>query len=339
MENENNREMIHHLTVDGKEIILIGTAHVSKESAELVEAVIEEQRPDTVCVELCQSRYQAISQKERWQNTDIVKIIKEKKAFLLLSNLMLSAFQRRIAQKLGVTPGQEMIAALKSAESVGAGTHLADRDIRVTLSRTWRLMGLWDKMKLFFQLLLSMGDVEDITEADVEKMKQEDVLETLLSEVGQHMPVIRNILIDERDQYLTEKIRNAPGEKIVAVVGAGHVPGIKKYWKAPIDMAALETLPPKRKYMGVIKWGLPALVAVLIIAGFYRGGIHTGKEMVSWWVLANGCPGRVGCGAGHGPSPDDYFFGGGGAPYVPEPDDCRRMGFRARGGNGEKTEG
>ena len=288
MEKENSREMIHHLTVDGKAITLIGTAHVSKESAELVKTVIEELRPDTVCVELCESRYQAISQKERWQNTDIVKIIKDKKAFLLLSNLMLASFQKRIAQKLDVVPGQEMMAALESAKSVGAATYLADRDIRVTLSRTWRLMGMWDKMKLFFQLLLSMGDMEDITEEDVEKMKQEDVLETLLSEVGQHMPVLRDILIDERDQYLTEKIRNAPGEKIVAVVGAGHVPGIKKYWEAPIDLAALEVLPPKRKYVDVIKWGLPTLVAVLIVAGFYYGGAHTGKEMVSWWILANG---------------------------------------------------
>ena len=288
MEKEYNREMIHPLTADGKEIILIGTAHVSKDSAALVKAVIEAERPDTVCVELCESRYQAMSQKERWRNTDIVKIIKEKKAFLLLSNLLLASFQRRIAQKLDVVPGQEMITALESAETVGAATHLADRDIRVTLSRTWRLMGTWDKMKLFFQLLVSMGDVEEISEEDVEKMKQQDVLETLLSEVGQQMPVLRNILIDERDQYLTEKIRTAPGKKIVAVVGAGHVPGIKKYWETPVDMAALETLPPKRKYVEVIKWGLPTLVAVLIAAGFYHGGLHTGTQMVSWWFIANG---------------------------------------------------
>ena len=339
MDEENNREMIHRLTVDGKAVTLIGTAHVSKESAESGKTVIEKQRPDTVCVELCESRYQAISQKERWQNTDIVKIIKEKKAFLLLSNLMLSAFQRRIAKKLGVTPGQEMIAALESAESVGAATHLADRDIRVTLSRTWRLMGLWDKIKLFFQLLLSMGDVEDITEADVEKMKQEDVLETLLSEVGQHMPVIRDILIDERDQYLTEKIRSAPGKRIVAVVGAGHVPGIKKYWEASIDMAALETLPPKRKYVGIVKWGLPALVAFLILAGFYRGGDPHGKRDGVLVDPGKRDSGRVGRCFGHGPSPDDHFFGGGSAADLSESDDRRRLGFRAGGSHGEETEG
>ena len=287
MVQEYNNEMIHRLTTGGKEITLIGTAHVSKESAELVTSVIEEQRPDTVCVELCESRHQAIRQKERWQNTNIVKVIKEKKAFLLLSNLLLASFQKRIARKLDVVPGQEMIAALDSAEAVGATTHLADRDIRVTLSRTWRKMSFWDKMKLFFQLLTSMGSVDEISEEDVEKMKQEDVLETLLSEVGQQMPTLRDILIDERDKYLTEKIRSAPGERIVAVVGAGHVPGIKRYWETPIDTAALEILPPKQKYVGVIKWGLPILIAALIVAGFYSGGVQTGTEMVSWWILAN----------------------------------------------------
>jgi pheromone shutdown-related protein TraB len=288
MSQENNHEMIHRLTVGDKKITLIGTAHVSKESADLVRMVIEDERPDTVCVELCESRYQAIRQKERWQNTNIIKVIKEKKAFLLLSNLMLASFQKRIAKKLGVVPGQEMIAALESADVVAADPHLADRDIRVTLSRTWRTMGFWAKMKLFFQLLMSMGGVEEISEADVEKMKQQDVLESLLSEVGQQMPVLRDILIDERDQYLTEKIRTAPGQRIVAVVGAGHVPGIKKYWQAPIDLAALEVLPPKRRYVGVIKWGLPALIAALIVSGFYFGGVQTGTEMLSWWVLANG---------------------------------------------------
>jgi len=288
MAQEYNNEMIHRLTTGDKKVILIGTAHVSKESADLVKMVIEGERPDTVCVELCESRHQAIRQKERWQNTNIVKVIREKKAFLLLSNLMLASFQKRIAKKLDVVPGQEMITALERAEVVAANTHLADRDIRVTLSRTWRKMSFWDKMKLFFQLLMSMGGVEEISEEDVEKMKQQDVLETLLSEVGQQMPVLRDILIDERDKYLTEKIRTAPGERIVAVVGAGHVPGIKKYWETPIDLAALETLPPKRKYVGVVKWGLPALIAALIVSGFYFGGVKTGTEMVSWWLLANG---------------------------------------------------
>ena len=179
-----NAKLVHHLEYDHKQVIMVGTAHVSKESAEQVTKLIQEERPDTVCVELCQSRYQSIRQKERWQETDIVKIIKEKKSFLLLSNLLLASFQKRIAKKLNIKPGEEMIAAIEAADEVGAAVHLADRDIRTTLSRTWREMGLWNKIKLLFQLILSLGDVDEIKEEDIEKMKQEDVLETLLTEDG-----------------------------------------------------------------------------------------------------------------------------------------------------------
>ena len=141
----NNNNLTHRLDFDEKEFILVGTAHVSKKSAQLVKTVIEEENPDTVCVELCQSRYQAIQQKDRWQDTDIIKVVKEKKSFLLLSNLLLASFQRRIAKQFGIKPGQEMITAIETAETVGAQIHLADRDIRITLSRTWRIMGFWDR--------------------------------------------------------------------------------------------------------------------------------------------------------------------------------------------------
>ena len=153
-----------YLEYDGKQVILVGTAHVSKESAQQVSRVIQEQRPDTVCVELCQSRYQSILQKERWQETDVIKIIKEKKSFLLLSNLLLASFQKKIAAKLNIKPGEEMIKAIEAAKTVGAEIHLADRDIRTTLSRTWRAMGLWSKIKLLFQLTLSLGEVDEIKE-------------------------------------------------------------------------------------------------------------------------------------------------------------------------------
>jgi pheromone shutdown-related protein TraB len=152
MTTTDNSHTVHRLDYDDKQVILVGTAHVSRESAQQVRQVIQEEQPDTVCVELCQSRYQSIRQKERWQETDIVKIIKEKKTFLLLSNLMLASFQKRIAKKLDIKPGQEMIAAVETAEVVGAEIHLADRDIRTTLSRTWRAMGLWSKIKLFFSI-------------------------------------------------------------------------------------------------------------------------------------------------------------------------------------------
>ena len=280
--------MIHQLEYKDKQITLVGTAHVSQESVALVSETIAAEKPDTVCVELCDSRYQSIRQKDRWQNMDIIKVIKEKKSFLLLSNLLLASFQKRIANKFDINPGQEMIQAIESAESVGAQICLADRDIRTTLSRVWRLMSLWTKLKLLFQLIISAGQVDEISREDIEKMKQEDVLETLLADIGKSLPTVRESLIDERDRYLSHKIKNAPGSNIVAVVGAGHVPGILNYWKTDIDISMLEQLPPKNKTVGLIKWIIPGGILCLLLAGFYYGGAKAGSEMVIWWFLVNG---------------------------------------------------
>ena len=294
METKNNQDPIHRLTIEDKEIVLIGTAHVSQQSVDLVKEIIETESPDTVCVELCPSRYQAIRQKDSWQNMDIIQVIKEKKSFLLLSNLILAAFQKRIAAKLDVRPGQEMIQGIESAEAVGATVHLADRDVRVTLARTWRQMGLWTRLKLIFQLILSFGDMEEINAEDVERMKQQDVLETILSEVGQSMPSLRHALIDERDQYLAAKIRTAPGKKIVAAVGAGHIPGILRYWDQPIELAPLEAMPPKGRMGSVIKWLIPLLIVCLLIYGFFVGGSKAGTGMLIWWIGANGLLAGIG---------------------------------------------
>ena len=277
----------HHLNFEDKKITLIGTAHVSFESADLVQKVIEDEKPDMVCVELCESRYQSIMQKSKWQNTNLIKVIKEKKAFLLLSNLMLAYFQKKVGQKLGIRPGEEIVRAIQAATSVGARIHLADRDIRTTLSRTWRCMGLWAKIRLLFQLVTSVGEMDSIKKSDIEEMKKKDVLEMFLSEIGKSFPEIRRLLIDERDQYLAHMIRSAPGKKIVAVVGAGHVPGIQSYWERHIDLDALNQIPPKGKVFGFLKWGIPSFIVCLIIVGFLYAGSSAGTSMIKWWVLAN----------------------------------------------------
>lgn len=282
-----NNKNTHRLTFQDKEITLVGTAHVSRESTDLVEQVIEQEKPDTVCIELCQSRYQSITQKKQWQDTNLFKVIREKKASLLLINFVLAYFQKKIGQKLGIKPGEEIIRAIKVAQEMGARIHLADRDIRTTLSRTWRLMGLWTKIKLLAQLLASAGQLDAIKEEDVEKMKKKDVLEMLLFEMGESLPEIKRVLIDERDQYLAYQIRTAPGKRIVAVVGAGHVPGIQRYWEGSLDIDMLNQMPPKGKVLGFLKWGIPALIVVLFIVGFFIAGGAAGTVMVKWWVLAN----------------------------------------------------
>ncbi|MGD9162737.1 MAG: TraB/GumN family protein [Desulfobacteraceae bacterium] len=278
---------VHRLEYNGKEIIILGTAHVSQKSVDLVRDTIEAEKPDTVCVELCDSRFQALTQKQKWQDTDLLKVIKEKKATLLLANFMLSSIQRKIGKKLGIKPGEEMAQAIRSAKEADSKIHLADRDIRTTLSRAWKSITLWEKVKLMAQFVASSFGADEISEEEVEELKNKDMLETLLTEIGESQPQLKKILIDERDQYLTEKIRTAPCEKIVAVVGAGHVPGIKAGWNSDIDMEELEKQPPKGNLGSTLKWGIPILIVVLIIAGFYIFGIEAAKEMVKTWVIAN----------------------------------------------------
>jgi len=266
---------------------VVGTAHVSRESADLVQAVVEDERPDTVCLELCPSRYQSITRRSQWEETDLLKVIRQKKAFVLFSNLLLSHFQKRIGLKLGVRPGEEMLRAMDAAEAVGAGIHLADRDVRVTLTRAWRSMSWWSRIKLAGQLLFSLVEADSIREEDVESLKKQDALDALLQELGQSLPEIRRVLIDERDRYLARKIRTAPGERIVAVVGAGHLSGIRRHWDEDVDLDELERMPPPGRLGGILKAGIPLLVVAVFVAGFFATGAAGGKEMLQWWILAN----------------------------------------------------
>ncbi len=287
MENEPEDALVHPLTYQGKEILLLGTAHVSRDSARLVRSVIEWEQPDTVAVELCRSRYQTLVERKAWEDTDIFKVIREKKGAVLLLNLVLASFQKRIAKTLGVTPGQEMLQAVASADAVGAAVYLADRDLRVTLTRVWRSMGFFTKLKLFFQMLLSLGEADKISEAEIEKMKRQDMIEAFLADMGAQLPMLKEILIDERDRYLAQKLKEAPGKKIVAVVGAGHLPGIQSHWNKTTDLKALETIPPRGPGVGLLKWFIPLFVVGLVTAGFFFSGSRAAKEMISWWVLTN----------------------------------------------------
>jgi pheromone shutdown-related protein TraB len=285
---------VHRLSHDGKEIILVGTAHVSKKSADLVRSVILEEEPDVVCVELCESRLKSIREKDRWRDMDIIKVIKEKKTFLILANLILASFQKKIGKKLDATPGGEMTAAIEAAGETGARIETADRDIRITLSRAWRALGFWDKIKMLFHLVMSSGEMDKITEEDIEKMKDKDALDSILSEIGESAPALRAIIIDERDRFLAHRIQNAEGKKIVAVAGAGHVPGIKTHIGSNAGIEGLETVPAKTRLSAVVKWGLPLAILGLFAWGFFAGGARAGGDMIMWWVIANGVMAALG---------------------------------------------
>ncbi len=282
-----NNKDIHYISLNDKDIFLIGTAHISRASAETVKNFIIEEKPDSVCVELCQSRYQSITEPEKWKNMDIITIIKQKKALLLLVNLILSAFQKRLARQLGLNPGQEMIEAIKAAQENNINLVLADRDIQITFARIWKKLGFFGKFRLLFMLLLSIFSQEDISEEEIEKLKSEDVLTAALNDLAVSFPRLKSSLIDERDQYLAEKIKNASGKKIVAVVGAGHIPGIKTEIYKEHDLNSLTYVPKSANWVKWVLWAIPIALIVMIISTF-RVSTISGVNQILQWLIWNG---------------------------------------------------
>ncbi|OIJ18148.1 conjugal transfer protein TraB [Anaerobacillus alkalidiazotrophicus] len=286
-------ENITRIHLEGKEFILIGTAHVSKQSAQQVKQVIETEKPDVVCVELDEQRYQSIIEGSKWKDMDIFRVIKEKKATLLLMNLVISSFQKRVAKQFGIKPGQEMIQGIESAKEVGAKLVLADRNIQITFSRIWHQIGLWGKAKLLMQMISSIFSNESISEEELEKLKSEDMLNSMLDDFTKTFPKLKVPLIDERDQFLAKKIKDAPGKKVVAVLGAAHVPGIKKEMNKNQDLEAISKLPPKSKVPRFIAWAIPLLIIGIIAYTFWANPTAGFQQTVSW-ILWNGTFSAIG---------------------------------------------
>ncbi len=284
---------ITRLEVDGKQVILIGTAHVSKLSAEQVKEVVERERPDSVCIELDAQRYESVTQDKKWKETDIFKIIKDKKASLLLMNLAISSFQNRLADQFGIKPGSEMIQGIRSAEETGAELVLADRNIQVTFSRIWGGIGLMGKVQLISSVFFSIFSKESISEEELEKMKQQDTLNAVMDDFTKAFPRIKKPLIDERDQYLAQKIKEAPGQKIVAVLGAAHIPGIKQEIYRDQDLKALNEVPKKSNWPKIIGWAIPIMILSIIAYTFYANPAAGFDQAISW-ILWNGTLAAIG---------------------------------------------
>ena len=230
---ENN---ITRLDYNGKNIILIATAHVSEQSAQLVKKVIEEEKPDSVCVELDEGRYKSILNPKDWESTDIVQVIKQKRVGFMLANLFLSAYQKKMARQLNTIVGREMLQGIESAKETGAELVLADRQIQITFRRIWKKLGLWGKIKLFYSFLFSFVDNTEISEEDINEILEKDILESAISEVRKEFPAIGEVLISERDQYLAYKIKEAPEKRLWPYWAAHMFPGSrKKYIKHRIS--------------------------------------------------------------------------------------------------------
>ncbi|MDR2182142.1 MAG: TraB/GumN family protein [Treponema sp.] len=282
------------LTLGGREFILIGTAHVSKESIAEVREAITEEKPDMVCVELDQGRYDSISKKDNWDKLDVSRVLREGKGFLLIANLVLAGFQRRLGEDLGVTPGDEMKVALETAAALGIPYALCDREIKTTLRRAWGRCGFWNKSKLMASLVSSAFTKEKLEEAEIEKLKSTGELDNMMSELAAYLPGVKETLIDERDRYRAAKIWAAGGRRPLAVLGAGHLAGLRSHLEKiaageeSTDVAALDTIPPPSIAARFLPWLVPAVLTALVAFTVYRFGAGTGFPLVLGWILWNG---------------------------------------------------
>ena len=288
MSNEFSRpERVCHVKAEDKDVYIVGTAHLSQESVQDVRTTVEQVHPETICVELCKSRHQAMTQADTWSKMDIFKVIRQKKAAFLLAQLIMTSFYRRLGEKLGIQPGAEMIEGIRLAEETKAELVLADRDIEITLKRVWGYLGFWNKLKLAMQLTMGIFIHDEIDADMVETLKQKDQLESIMAEFAEKFPEIKKRLIDERDTYLAQKIRSAAGKTVVVIVGAGHVKGIVSQIQEEHDLTELTELPPKSIWPKIIGWGVPILILVLIAYGF-TGGTRHGFENIYIWILVTG---------------------------------------------------
>lgn len=279
---------VHKVEIDGKNIYLIGTAHVSPESVELVKRAAEELKPNSICIELDDARYKNMKNPKKWEDTDLIKVIKTKRVGFLLAQLILGSYQKKIAGNFNSQVGGEMLAGMDCAEKYGANLVLADRDLQVTFMRIWRKMGFWRKLKLIISLIFSFGgdEGEEISEEELKELMQKDLLDSALSELKQEYPEIGEILINERDTYLAYKIKEAPGNTVLAVLGAAHVPGIMKKIESDINIDDISSVPEKKKISKVISWIIPIIIIGLLIYAFSIN-ISTGIRQLSVWLLWN----------------------------------------------------
>ncbi len=282
--------------IKDREYIIIGTAHISRQSADLVRQVIEKEKPDIVCIELDEKRFKALSEKNRWENLDLKSIIKQKQLSTLIVNLVLSSYQKKLGEKLGVAPGTELLEAANAAKENNIPIQLSDREVRITLKRAWHSMGFWQKLKFLFGGLAGIFEKQELTEEKLAELRSKDVLSEMMDELGKAMPVLKKVIIDERDQYIAEKMRQSKGEKIVSVVGAGHVNGIVKVFESSekVDLKKIEVVPKSSPVTKIIGWGIPAVIIASILFIGYSKGLSEAGDNAIFWILANGIPSALG---------------------------------------------
>ena len=285
---------IKRLVLNEREFILIGTAHISQESINEVKQYIEEEKPDCVAIELDDGRYESLKNPESWKNLDIIKVLKEKRGWVLLANLVLGSFQKRMGADVGVKPGEEMKAAADKCEELGIKTAMVDRPIQTTLRRAWAKNSFWGKCKLLGVLMSSLFEDENISSEDIEKLKNTNEMDQMMGELANYLPGVKTVLIDERDQYLASSIWKTEGKKVIAVLGAGHLPGVEKHLNAfaasteKPDTEEISQVPPPTLAGKLIGWAIPVAIIALIAASAVKGGASAAFDQFIYWWLING---------------------------------------------------
>ncbi|MGD9948704.1 MAG: TraB/GumN family protein [Desulfobulbus sp.] len=281
---------------DGKTILLVGTAHISRQSTDLVQQVIEQEQPDAVCIELDEKRYTALSRPNAWENLDLKQVIKTRQLATLLVNLVLATYQKKLGGQLGIMPGTELLTAAQTAQRFNIPIALCDREVRVTLRRAWRATSFWKKGYLLATLVTSLFDRTELDEEKLSEMRSKDVLSELIKELGAALPQTKAVLIDERDIFMAEKIKQTQGSRLVAVVGAGHMEGIKQVLHNDNRhrMDEINTVMPGSRMGKILGWTIPVLIIAALFSIGLRHGWHELSANALYWVLANGIPTSIG---------------------------------------------
>jgi len=295
-EQLSNEQPTREITRDGVHYLLLGTAHVSRASVVAVTEMAGTGSFDAIAVELCPARHQALTKQQQWKDMDLYRIIREKKAGLVMANLALGAYQRRIAEQFGIEPGAELKAAADAAISHDIPLQLIDRDLATTLKRSYRAVPWYKRIMLTTGLVMSTVSSDEIDEEQIEKLKEGDILESTFTEFAEQSPELYEALIAERDRFMAARLRQEntknAGKRILVVIGAGHLEGLAKYLAGDQqdpqpEIDSLSVLPPPNRWLKFVPW----VIAALVLTGFYVGFSRSpelGWQLVSLWVLING---------------------------------------------------
>jgi len=291
---------IERMRRDGVDYVILGTAHVSRASVHAVEALLETEHFDAVAVELCASRAHGIRDPEAFKQLDLFQVIRQGKAGMVAASLVLGSFQKRLAAQYGIEPGAEMKAAMDGADARNLPVWLVDREVGTTLKRAWRSVGFFQRFGLLAGMLGSVFEREEIAEADIEKLKESDLLESAFSEFATNSAPLYHALIAERDTFMAARLRengmrmdpDAPTRKVLVVIGAGHLKGMSEQLAHQHGDAQgladdLAVTPPASPWPKILAVGLVLAIFVAIGFAFYRSP-SLGADAVKSWILLTG---------------------------------------------------